>query len=78
VSAVMRASRLWDKYWMADETLAEEEVRELAFVSSYLRKTFLRRNRRKQLFSVLLNARDYFFPAPRLDSPVELPKVSPF
>jgi len=78
VSAVIKASRLWDKYWMADTTLAAEEINELAAISTYLRKTFLRRNRRKQFLPVIKNAFEYIFPAPRLKQSVQLPRVLPY
>jgi len=67
VLETMKASRKWDSVWSADKTLSEAERQELNLLSTTLRKTFLRRNRRKQFFSVALSARDYFFPAPQLN-----------
>ena len=75
VSKAIKALRIWDKYWMSDKTLTPEEFRELASLSTFLRKTFLRRNRRKQPFSVAKNVRSYFFPAPKLDRKLKYPKV---
>ena len=78
VSKAIEASRKWDKYWSTDKTLSSEEISELSFLSAYLRKTFLRRNRRKQLMSVAMNTRSYFFPSPRLKQKPSPPNVLPY
>ncbi|MCF7822768.1 MAG: glycosyltransferase [Candidatus Marinimicrobia bacterium] len=66
VSKAMAASRLWDSFWSKDEQLTDNERSELKLLSSSLRKTFLRRNRRTQPLSVAMSVWDYFFPNPKM------------
>jgi glycosyltransferase involved in cell wall biosynthesis len=78
VSKSLKASRLWDRCWLADKTLTNEEISELTSLSKFLRKTFLRRNRRKQPLSIVLNSRDYFFPSPRSKFKTSVPQIQPY
>jgi len=78
VSKAIKASRLWDRYWIADKTLTNKEMEELASLSTYLRKTFLRRNRRRQSVGVILNFNSYFFSAPKLKIKPSIPKILPY
>lgn len=78
VSKAIKASRLWDRYWMADKTLTNGEMEELSSLSTYLRKTFLRRNRRRQLVGVVLNFNSYFFSSPKLKIKPSIPKILPY
>jgi cellulose synthase/poly-beta-1,6-N-acetylglucosamine synthase-like glycosyltransferase len=78
VFQTMKASRLWDEYWLADDTLSDEEMSELASLSRYLRKSFLRRNRRHQFLQVIMNARNYVFPKPRSGKHIPDPNIPPY
>lgn len=78
VSKAIQAAREWDRHWIADKTLSEEERAELTSISTFLRKTFLRRNRRRQLLAVAMNVNSYLFPLPKMKGKPQKPKIVPY
>ncbi len=54
----------WDAAWMADRTLAPDDQRELAHLSAFRRRKFLRCNAKRRPTEVMRHVRRFFFPAP--------------
>lgn len=64
VKEALATLRRWDCCWQRDDSLPSAERAELAVISAFRRRKFVRSNMRRQPLAALLNFRAYAFPAP--------------
>ncbi len=66
MSSGMDALNHWDRLWMADKTLTELERNELAGLSAFRRRKFIRSNAKRQPVNFLMHLMAFWFPKPKM------------